>query len=226
MNNGSTSGAVAGDGGANPGNQEKTGQESNPNTTPNERLVKWEDHKRAIDDMLDKKARLKEAEEKIAELERGKLQEKEEYKTLYEQTKADVDKWKTEAENGKKLFKHTQKYNAVKKAALESGMLPEALDDLDLLDLDSIVVETTDAGRYAVHGVKEFVEKLKTNKAHWFKKADGPTVDSGGGGAPPKEPGPVTAQDVIKAERQWRMGKITEAEYHEIYTKYAGQTAQ
>jgi hypothetical protein len=187
------------------------------------KTVSWKNHRRALDDMHRYKTEANELKTRNSELEEEKLREKENWKSLAERYKTDADKYKAEAENGKSLFANTQKFNAVKKVALESGLLPEALDDLDLLNLDEVVVESTDHGRYAVHGVKEFVETLKQTKNHWFVKKQAPNVNSGGGTVKPDEGQPLSPSDVINAEKQYKLGKISREQYTDIYSRYCGQ---
>lgn len=217
-----TSGAVAGNGGASPEGNQPTKPESQ---ATHERAVPWSDHRRAIDDMHEYKTRAKQLEADIAASNEERLKEKEQYKELAEINKKEAEKWKSEAEKGNSLFEQTQKHAAVTKEAVEAGILPEALGDLDLVELDSLKIETTNQGRFAVHGAKEFVADLKNNKPHWFKVAEGPNVDSGGGGTPPGEPAPKTAADVLKAEREWKYGKITREEYEKVFTEYSSHKA-
>jgi hypothetical protein len=201
-------------------------QDSEDKTSSENKTVSWKNHRRALDDMHRFKSKATELETKVGELEEEKLREKENWKSLAERYKTDADKWKTEAENGKDLFTNTQKYNAVKKVALESGLLPEALDDLDLLNLEEVVVESTDQNRFAVHGVKEFVERLKQTKTHWFSKKQAPNVNSGGGTVKPDEGTPLSPADVYQAEREMKLGKMSREQYQNIYTRYCNQGKQ
>jgi hypothetical protein len=219
---------VGGEGNVSDASQVEPNQGSEEKTSSDEstKKVSWKNHRRALDDMHRFKGRANELETRINELEEEKLREKENWKSLAERYKQDADKWKSEAENGKNLFANTQKFNAVKKVALEAGLLPEALDDLDLLNLEEVVVESTDQGRYAVHGVKEFVERLKTTKSHWFSKKQAPNVNSGGGTVRPDESTPLTPADVYQAEREMKQGKITREQYQGIYQRYCTQDKQ
>ena len=225
MGNDNTSGgADAGKGSANPENQNQDSNDKQKNTdVDNEKKVSWKDHKRAIDDLHKYKNKAADFEKRLNDLETQKLEENENWKGLAERSKADAEKWKTQAEENKSLFVNTQKFSAVRKFAAEAGLKSEAYDDLDLLDLNNVVVETTDSGRYVVHGAKDFVAELKQKRPHWFQSKTPPNVNSGGGNDVPPGNKEYTSADVIEAERQYKIGKISREQYHKIYTAYCSQ---
>ena len=218
-----TSGAVEADGGATPDN--------NPNDTSTDqeqdreivKTVSLKNHRRVLDDMHSFKKRAVGAEEELNAIKEERLRESEDWKQLSEKHKSDADKWKHDAESNKSLYENTQKYNAVKKQALSLGLLPEAIDDLDLLDLADVRIETTDAGRYRVEGAKDYAENLKKAKPYWFKKMQAPTIDGGGGNNIPNDGEMVTASDVNRAEDLWKLGKISRVKFEEVFNKYRHQ---
>lgn len=189
------------------------------------KTVSWDNHKRALDDMHKYKQRAKDAELKLGENEESRLRDQEKWKDLAERKEAEAKEWKQKAEDVDDLFVNTQKYNAVKRYAVENGILTEAVDDLDTQDLNDVTVERTDSGRYAVSGAKEFVERLKQRRPFWFKKDKAPRINSGGG-APPDKPKELTPNDVVQAERDWKAGKIPQSKYQDIYQQYTSQRNQ
>lgn len=61
-----------------------------------------------------------------------------------------------------------EKYSALKDAAVKAGLKAEALNDLELVALDKVQVETTSTGRVNVLGVSQTIENLKLSRPHWF----------------------------------------------------------
>ena len=216
-----------GPGGADPGQipGQKPNEKPNgdPNHDPNEepRTVPWKNHKRALDDMHRYKREAQEKDQKLAEIEDTRLREKEDWKKIAENKQAESEDWKQKFENQNSLFVNTQKFNAVSKIALEEGLLTESLEDLDLLSLEEVEIESTSSGRYVVHGAKEFIAKLKKSRPHWFKRVGAPKVDSGGGTI--TENKELTANDVLDAELKMKQGKITRDEYVATFNRFMEQ---
>ncbi len=63
-----------------------------------------------------------------------------------------------------------QKFMALKNEALKQNMHPSSLDDLELLDLPEVNVETTSTGKILVTGADRAIANLKTLRPHWFKQ--------------------------------------------------------
>ena len=115
---------------------------------------------------------------------------------------------------------YEKKYSAVKEQAAKMGLLPTAVEDLNILDLSEVVVETTSTGRYNVLGADKFAEKLKTIRPHWFG-ANQPNVNTQSVRVTGSE-GPVTADDLVKADMEARKtGDKTK--YYELFNKYKKQ---
>lgn len=222
MSNQSDGGASAGNGGANPENKNQN-VDPKPNEQTPDKMVAKSAYDQVSNDMHKYKNRVRELEAAQNQLETDRLKEKEEYKTLYEKSQEEANKWKKEAESGQALFSNTQKYEAVKRHAVQAGILDEAVDDLEMLDLEGVEIETTNKGRFTVRGAKEFVDSLKTKKPYWFKSVKAPKINPGGGGAKPTEKGDLTASDVYEAERQYKAGKITQKQYYELHQRYLSQ---
>lgn len=183
------------------------------------------DHKRAVSDMLKFKNERDELASKLKAIEEKQLESEKNWQSLAARFKKEAE---TEREEKNKLVKsleRTQKFDEVKKAALEQGLLPTALTDLELFpDLDGVAIEKTDQGRFIIHGAKDFVEKLKGSRPHWFEKKTPPKVDSGGGKSGAKTDGAkVTPEELTAAERAYKQGKMSKADYHALFRKYTTQ---
>jgi seryl-tRNA synthetase len=192
-------------GGGAPSNQtggtggDNSNQNQNANAGGNpERVIPYSEHKKELDKVLEDmhkfKNELKQTQGKLSELETERLKGAQDFKTLWEKSKAEKEEVVAERDTLKQAIFHTQKFDAVKTAALQAGILNEALSDLELLKLgDDVVVETTSHGRFLVHGAKEMVESLKKTKPHWFKKPGAPNVNTGGGATSNDTPEELTA---------------------------------
>lgn len=183
------------------------------------KVVPWDVYERSREDGTKAKNRIRELEAEVdAQKTRG-LQEKEDFKGLYEREKQARTADKEELANWKKWTVKTQRFNAVQSEAVKAGLLPSAVNDLELLNLEDVQVEVTSGDRFIVTGADTFVEGLKQSKSHWFKEEKAPRVNGGGGGLPPKS-GKLTPHDVYQAERNWKAGKITREQYDETVVRY------
>ena len=215
------SGAPGGTSGAGP-SVDSTQPQKTETTSP--RTVSWENHQRALDDMHKFKQQVQQLEAKLGDMQSESLKEKNDYKSLYEQTSEKLKSTEQKLTQQSDWIVKTQQFNEVKAAAVAAGLRSEALEDLDLIDMSGVKVEATSTGRFLVSGAKERVESLKKEKPHWFTVDRPPTINAGGTGAGESQPGRrLTAVDVHQAERDWRTRKISEAQYRRIYKQYCDE---
>lgn len=196
---------------------------SNQNSNP--RTVSWEEHQRALADMHRFKRERADLETKLGDAESKTLREKEDFKGLYEREKVERERL---AEENKKLTRftvNTHRFNEVLREAKKEGLKNER--DLELVDLEDVDVEATSSGRFLVKNASDKVQRLKSERPHWFGTTPAPTVNGGGGGSPSNaNPGgekKLTANDVAEAGRKAKRGQISKDEYHRIYRAYAQQ---
>lgn len=205
-----------------------SGESTQPNTEENKepsgkKFVPLDVHKKTLDELHTGRAKLQDLEAKMNATEEERLKEKDNFKQLWERDKAELDKERGLRKKQEETIVRAQKFSALERDARAMGLRDEASEDLELLDLSSIQLETTDRGRYVVHGTKEYLEELKTKRPHWFKNTKPPTVNSGGGSSKPDGNGAVNASDVNAAERAWRSGKSTKEAYEATFQKYVAQ---
>lgn len=160
----------------------------------------------------------KERERISAELEEirtNKLKEQNQWKDLYEREQQKA------AELGKKLTSisttlvEDKMKAAIEKEAAAAGILPSALEDLDLVDRSMIEIETTSQGRVNFHNVKEFVDSLKIKKPHWFGSRQEPNINN--------RKGDYTPSSDLNAEQILELQTKDPARYNDIMNKRLGR---
>lgn len=197
-------------------------ESGNHNQNPPPAMVSREDHQRALDDMHKFKAKANDLEGRLAAIEREGKEKSGEYKTLYEQVKQELEAEKKNSTKILEMAMHTHRFGEVKAEAIRQGLLPSAVRDLESISIEGVPVEITSTGRYIAQGVKEFVEKQKVERPHWFTVPQAPRVN-GGGGAPPAgggAPTKVTQAMMTQAEIDYRHGKISKAKRDETFSQY------
>lgn len=155
------------------------------------------------------------------EAEDQKLQEKNEFKTLYERTKSENEDLQKQFKSLKGSLVITEKMNAVKSAARKAGIMDTAESDLELLDLDGVEIESTSLGRINVLGAEEYVAELKRKRPHWFGSKSAPKVNSGGAGTVTAGQ-TITPDQVVRAEQDGKK-KGDMSEYHKVLQLYRAQ---
>lgn len=152
------------------------------------------------------------SEARLQEIETNQLAASGQYKELYEASEARA----VEAEGKYKSTLDTvvddKKMSSVREFALKHNIRKEALDDLDMIDMSSVVVETTDHGRYNVLGAEGFVDNLKAAKPHWFNDSTPPVINNGIGTFDGKET-TYSPNELLGLEKE------NPALYREIITK-------
>lgn len=128
--------------------------------------------------LADAERRNAELASKVDEIQSKNLQEKENFKELWELEKNK----RIEAEENRSKLAMTVSTNfknsAIKQEAIKAGILDTAIEDLDIIDNSLVEIETTDRGSINVLGAKEFVDQLKDKKPHWFSKSGIPNINN------------------------------------------------
>ncbi len=194
---GDAGGAGGGAGGEGGGDGEGTKNKNKSDT------VSKAEFDKVLDELHKHKKSNKELTEEKKKNEEARLKEANDWKTLAEAREKERDESKAETSRIMNSFTEDKKFNAVQAAATALGLKPEAMSDLENLDLSKVQIETTSTGKINVLGSKEFAENLKTLKPHWFGEKSAPRVNSDGtrvrdnGGA-------ITPQAILKAEQEGR----------------------
>lgn len=185
-----------------------------------ESTVPLKDHRRAMADLKSLKEQNQQLRDQAKERERRTLQEKEDYKSLYEQERSEREELEEKYNNFGSAVTNDKKLTAVREHCIQLGMLESALKDLDILDLTAVEIETTSLGNINVIGAKAFAEELKTTRPHWFGKRGAKVntdlpLENGGGGQ-------VTFKQLEKlAEAARKSGDYSA--YQKAHAKYRAQ---
>jgi len=148
------------------------------------------------------------------------LKQRNEWQKLAELKEADAIAARAESTQLKNSYLNDRKFSTVKEACSKAGLRPEALADLELIDLADVVVETTSTGKINVLGSDKFAERLKTLRPHWF--TDKPPVVHTGGVKLLDPTGPVSIDDLYAAEKECKKsGDMTK--YKQMHQKYTEQ---
>ena len=137
----------------------------------------------------------------IEEQKTASLKQKESYKELYEMEKEKREKAESTTADLRKTVYNSFKNSAIKDKAVEAGILPSAIDDLELLDNSIVEIETTDKGNISVLGASEFVESIKAKKPHWFSNTKAPNINITN---PTEDPTPrkLTPEEIVALEKK------------------------
>lgn len=190
-------------------------------TDTSSKTVNYQDHKRAVDDMMRFKREKAEVEAKLHAYQEAQLKKEANYKELYERAEAR----RQEAEGREEAFKEgyvsSQKWDAVEKELLRSGVRPDAITMLKNMDLKGVETEFTSQGRVIVHGAEHYVESTKKSYPFMFQSSSAPVINPGSG--PSAMSGPVTVDDVLKAERESKLDPSKKAHYLQLHKSYMEQ---
>jgi hypothetical protein len=105
------------------------------------------------------------------------------------------------------------------------GIRKDALNDLDLLDFDEVIVETTSSGNINIIGADSAVKKLKSERPHWFGSKVGRNVNGNTGDVIDDGIKKLTLKDVRTAEEKARKSRSKDDEdaYKKLLFQYRDQ---
>lgn len=173
-------------------------------------------YENVMKDLHSTKSKYKELEEKIRSFEDEKenlkvksLKEKEEWQKLAEIRENEAKELKKKLDTNAHTTSNYFKRSEVRQLAIKNGIRDSALEDIDLLPLDEVVVETTNTGKINVLGADKFVDRLRTTRPHWFQDKSDPKVATSTPST--TKPSKVDAKDVVKLYKEGKMAEYNEA---------------
>lgn len=183
-------------------------QESSNQDQSKEKLVPWEDHQRAVRDMLRFKdqsktlaTQLAEVNAKLDQIQTERATQDKNFEALYSQEKSKREELETQKTKLLGSVVQSERYRAVFPALKKAGLRDDAENLLDHWSMDSIEVESTSSGRFSVSGVESFVEQMKKDYAYAFQKPKDPNVNGSSGNGTVKET-QLTPEGLFKIEQE------------------------
>ncbi len=152
-----------------------------------------------------------------------KMKDEKRFEELAEANEKKAKEADERAERIQNSYLGEKKVNAARVAAEKLGLRPEAVSDLEQLDLDGVQIETTSTGKINVLGADKFAERLKTLKPHWFSDKRKPNVNTNGTKVLDSD-GPLTASQVYEAEKAGRKSGDM-SEYQKLHKQFQNQRA-
>ncbi len=199
-----------------PVTEPKEKQEELLNTEP---VYKGSEVKKILDEANALKAKLKDIENKQKQKEIEELTKNNEWQKIADMNDQKAKEYEDRYNTLKTALINDKRLSAIKEAALQSGILKEALEDLRAIDLPEVQIETGASG-VTVTGTDRAIQRLKATKPHWFSKsvpninANTPSVTNGSSA--------ITWDDLKKAEADAKKtGKYDN--YKELVLKYKSQ---
>lgn len=195
-----------------------------PNDPPPGDVVPREAYEGMKRDMINYKTKMKELEQRLDGIKVQGFKEKEDWKEVARIHEEKAKELETKYSRLSESLVNREKYAKLAEEAVKHGINPAALPDLELIDFDELVVETTSTGKILVSGQDRAIAKLKTLRPHWFSKSVtsiNPTTPS----TTVVPNGVVTIADLNAAELQYKKTKseLDRRAYQELIFKYKSQ---
>jgi hypothetical protein len=163
-------------------------QPQQPQQPPEGRTYAADEFQEVVKQRDEAKKKARDLEAQQQEQERQKLENQKEFENLYQKEKDRAEKLQTELDDSKKTRERDRKVYELGLEAKAQG-IADVRDAEALIDLETITVQD---GK--VMGVKEAVEKLKTDKPYLFGQKPVGTDSSR-----PRPPDVTTREEILKS---------------------------
>lgn len=162
--------------------------------------VPFNEFKAVKDDMHRFKEESRKNAEALKALQEKDMRDKEQWKEYGQTKEKESAEWKSKYDTLSDSIREQAKIAKVKEAAIKLGLVDSAIEDLEMLDLKDVVVETTSTGRVNVIGAKSAAERIKSIRPHWFDDKRVPNVNGMTPEVRTSGAGSVTYADLQKLE--------------------------
>lgn len=205
--------------------QNQTDQQGTQGGIDSSKFVPVENHERALQDMHKYKNELNKLKSQLEADNLKRLKETEQWQSVAEMKEKEAMEALEEAERIKGAYINDRKMSAIREAAQKAGILPQALNDLELLNKwDDVSIETTSTGRVNVIGAEQALNKFKASKPYLFGKP----VPKIGGEIPgvTAEVSEITYDKLQKLKQKAQSGEKSDMEaYKKAYMEYGRKLA-
>lgn len=196
-------------------------EEQKPTQPPVNDMIPKTEYEKLVSDFNAKKKEADDLKKSIAAANEAKLKEQNQWQQIAEAKEKEANEYRSQNENLVSAVRTEKKLAAARMACEKLGMRPEAVNDLDMLDLKQLQVETTNTGKINILGAEKFAEQLKVQRPHWFADKTAAPVD---GGSPTvfETGGAVTLDGLIAAEKEAKKTGDW-SKYQKIHSQYNSQ---
>lgn len=173
-------------------------------------------------DTIKYKSKAKQLEDELNSLKEAKLKDAQNWQELAKLKEQEAEEYRQKYAGLNETLVRNSKISAIRTEALKQGLHSSALNDLDLLDMSEIMVETTSQGRMFVNGADRFVHSLKQTRPHWFT-SQAPGVNPQSPTTHKPQSGKTSLKDVEVAQAEYQKdsrNKTKEAAYKDAIYKY------
>lgn len=164
--------------------------------------IPYTEFKSVKDDMHRFKEEARKAAEELKALREKDMRDKEQWKEYGSTKEKEANEWKTKYDTLSESIRDRAKISAVREAALKLGLVETAVDDLELMELKDVVVETTSTGRVNVIGAKSAAERIKSIRPHWFSEARVPNINGRQPEVKASGSGSTSYEELTKLEKE------------------------
>lgn len=173
--------------------------------------VSYKEFKSLKDEMHKRKDEARKYADELKALKEKDMRDKEQWKEFGSTKEKEANEWKTKYEVLNSTLLNRAKLTAVQQEALKLGMVETALEDLELMDLKGVIVETTSTGKVNVIGARSEAERIKGIRPHWFSSKNTPNVNTNLPGVKNSPAGLTSYEDLMKLEKEaQKSGDYTE----------------
>lgn len=191
---------------------------------PNAKTVPLDQYKKALDEMHSAKETLKNTstqletlKSEIETIKTSKAKESGDFKSLYEKTlqdKADLEKRHNDFRSA---VIQDKRLGILESELRKRGLKQGSESIMDLADLEKMPFETTNKGRFLIHGADQVAADLETKYSAAFDKGKSPVINTGGGNGGGGAGAELTADYMVELEAK------DPKKYRELMPKYLEQ---
>lgn len=172
-----------------------------------EGFVTQEVYDRMKKDMFKHKADSENNKKAVDDQRLARLKESQNWEAVAKEKEQEAQDEKAKRQNLETSLVQHQKYQSLRTEALKHGMHPGSLEDLELLDLPEVSVETTSTGKILVTGADRAISNLKTMRPHWFQ-TKAPSINPSSPESTQVNQQQITTDDIIKLEAEFKKNPI------------------
>jgi hypothetical protein len=196
----------------NPANAAAPGRtEANAPADEVQENIPYNEFKSVKNDMHRFKEDARKAAEELKAFRDKEMRDKEQWKEYSANKEKEANEWKTKYDTLSDSIRDRAKISAVREASLKLGLVETAVDDLELMELKDVIVETTSTGRVNVIGAKSAAERIKSLRPHWFSENRAPNINGRQPEVRTSSGGQTTYEELTKLEKEAvRTGDYTE----------------